>query len=96
MRSWLVVTVLVSCVPTARTRPSSDATLNQPPPAGRGKTAAGVIKALPTAAAPAEPLAPTHGQRGVPGHWRWTGVNYRWVRGRNEPQETDFVWHRGD
>ncbi len=86
--------VLASCVPTARSRPSSEETWNEPTPPGRARTAGGMLAQLPTA--DTTPAAPPAGSAGHPrrGAWRWTGTEYRWVVTETEPSQPNYVWKR--
>ncbi|HTJ62588.1 MAG TPA: hypothetical protein VL899_02160 [Alphaproteobacteria bacterium] len=66
--------------------------------AGPSRAAVGVVVniAPPAPMVEAVPVAPVAGYIWRPGHWRWNGVRYVWIRGRYvAPPYVGAVWVPG-
>jgi hypothetical protein len=94
---WILVFSAVAtaaCVPTARYRPPSAATLNAPAPPLPRKTAKDLLTGQPTVQVVSPPPSPGPDEQTVEGSWRWAGSEYRYIPARNEKKQTPYTWDR--
>lgn len=94
---WFLVFSAVataSCVPTARYRPPSAATLNAPAPPLPRKTAKDLLTDQPAVSLRPPPPSPGPGEQRVDGAWRWAGSEYRYIPARNEKKHAPYTWDR--